>query len=61
MNTIPTFIMTNTPISSDSISQPPPLRSFGQDTTMHPIYVNSNHNYIQSTFVEGGSESDVDV
>lgn len=52
--------MNNTPISSVSISQPPPLRSFVQDN-IHPIYVNSNHNYIQSTFVEGGSESDVDV
>lgn len=47
--------MNNTPISSVSASQPPPLRSFVKD--MHPIY----HNSMQSTFVEGGSESDVDV
>lgn len=51
--------MNNAPISSVSISSPPPLRSFVQD--MHPIYINSHHNSMQSTFVEGGSESDVDV
>lgn len=51
--------MNSLPISTVSISQPPPLRSFVQD--IHPIYMNSNHNVMQSTFVEGGSESDVDV